>query len=83
MSLVEVILAIAATVEGGILATFGVNLGHFVVRLRDAEGRIDVLTERLEGKAKIIRAMGDYIDALRHHIAEGLPPPPPPRPEGL
>lgn len=45
--------------------------------------RIDELEARLEEKSRLIRAQGDHIDVLEHHIWRGYGPPPPPRPAGL
>ena len=45
--------------------------------------RIDELEARLEEKSRLIRAQGDHIDVLEHHIWQGLGPPPPPRPAGI
>jgi uncharacterized membrane protein YccC len=50
---------------------------------RDAIDRIDNLQRLLEAKTLLIRAQGDHIDLLEHHIWQRLPPPPPPRPAGL
>lgn len=56
-------------------------------QLRDTlaakDERIDELERRLDAKDAAIRARDDHIDALEHHIWQGLGPPPPPRPAGI
>jgi hypothetical protein len=44
---------------------------------------IGVLRGRVAQLERTQRIQGDYIGQLRHHIADGRPPPPPAWPEGL
>lgn len=52
-------------------------------RLERVENRLAAAEDGNVAKALVIRAQGDHIDALEHHIWRQLPPPPPPRPSGV
>lgn len=49
----------------------------------ELRGRVDTLEDKRRVDATLIRAQGDHIDTLEHHIWQGKPPPPPARPAGL
>lgn len=53
------------------------------VRLLQVEERLTAAEDGNVHKALTIRAQGDFIDSLEHHIYKQLPPPPPSRPPGV
>ncbi|NCT90264.1 hypothetical protein GXB85_04755 [Cellulomonas sp. APG4] len=52
-------------------------------RLQNVEARLEAAENGNVAKALVIRAQGDHIDVLEHHIWQGFGPPPPRRPEGV
>jgi hypothetical protein len=51
--------------------------------LNEHQEEIAELRKELNALRRMQRIQGDYIGALRRHIADGSPPPPPAWPEGL
>ena len=51
--------------------------------LNEHQEEIADLRRELAAVRRTQRIQGDYIGALRRHIADGNPPPPPPWPDGL
>lgn len=51
--------------------------------LNEHQEEIASLRKELADLRRTQRLQGDYIGALRRHIADGSPPPPPAWPEGL
>lgn len=90
-TIVGSILAVSITAGGTWLASKVQHKGRpenaLIDQLQEEVGRHGTRIKDLEteqGRAKKReRIRDDYINRLRRHIEEGMPPPPPPWPEGL
>lgn len=83
---VGLIAAAAAVIAASVAAWFtwlASGTSQLRARVESLEAQAERLWAARRQDALLIRAQGDHIDVLEHHIWEQLPPPPPARPTGV